>query len=296
MQGQKNYLHFTDIPAQLSSLNSIERRLISQVHPYMKLILLPFRQSAMNGQVINFPYEVEDMLHQTKFRNKIIVVQTESNKSIPKEYVADLSKVKKAIAWLKNHNSLYSHYNVKHFDTQPAVLTLDSSKDDPDLNEETIDFTESSLAVDKPGLPKVDFNKEVTGSSSKGADKYVLSLNRNHPLNTFTKTSIEELAFPYLFPSGRNGLHAIRRYLMSHLQYFQTRLLSSDRRFSSNLPYLFWATNITKKQMLGNNISVALRKRNSGSSFDHSELRIDNSPYGPFWCGRSILGTIISPL
>ena len=49
------------------------------------------------------------MLHQTKFRNKIIVVQTESNKSIPKEYVADLSKVKKAIAWLKNHNSLYSH-------------------------------------------------------------------------------------------------------------------------------------------------------------------------------------------
>ena len=136
----------------------------------------------------------------------------------------------------------------------------------------------------------------MTGSSSKGADKYVLSLNRNKPLNTFTKTSIEELAFPYLFPSGRNGLHAICRYLMSHLQNFQTRLLSSDRRFSSNLPYLFWATNITKKQMLGNNISVALRKRNPGSSFDHSELRINSGPYGPFWCGRSILGTIISPL
>ena len=60
LQGQKNYLYLTDIPAQLSSLNSIERRLISQVHPYMKLILLPFGQSAMNGQVINFPYEVED--------------------------------------------------------------------------------------------------------------------------------------------------------------------------------------------------------------------------------------------
>ena len=176
-QGQKNYLNLTDIPQQLSSLNSIERRLISQVHPYMKVILLPFGQSVMNGQVINFPYEVEEMLHQTKFMNNIIVVQTESNKSIPKEYVADLSKVKNAIAWLKKHNSLYSHYDVKHFDSQPVVFTLDSSKDDPDFNEETIDFTESSLTVDKPGLPKVDFNKEVTGSSSKGADKYVLSLN-----------------------------------------------------------------------------------------------------------------------
>ena len=39
LQGQINNLALPAIPKKLSRLNSIEQRLISQVHPYIKLVI-----------------------------------------------------------------------------------------------------------------------------------------------------------------------------------------------------------------------------------------------------------------
>ena len=59
-----NDLSLSSIPQELSSLNSMEKRLICQVHAFMKLVLLPYGQTAMNGQIINFPFDIEEMTHR----------------------------------------------------------------------------------------------------------------------------------------------------------------------------------------------------------------------------------------
>ena len=46
----------------------MQQRLISRTHAYMKLFILPYGQSAMNGQTINFPFDWEEMQKSMKFR------------------------------------------------------------------------------------------------------------------------------------------------------------------------------------------------------------------------------------
>ena len=53
-----NNLQVADVPQELAILNIIEQRLVSKVHAYMKLVVLPYGQKAINGQVINFPYSI----------------------------------------------------------------------------------------------------------------------------------------------------------------------------------------------------------------------------------------------
>ena len=95
--------------------------------------------------------------------------------------------------------------------------------------------------------------------------KHNLPLNTANPVNMFNDTVLEQAAFPYLFPDGKNGLKTSRQVPLTYLQYFKSRLLSVDRRFSSHLPYLFWATNMVEKKYLSDSISVAIKQRPSKS-------------------------------
>ena len=42
------------VPSELSCLNSMEKRLICKIQPFMKLIVLPYGQRALQGQTVNF--------------------------------------------------------------------------------------------------------------------------------------------------------------------------------------------------------------------------------------------------
>ena len=66
---QLNNLRVSDIPEKLLNLNAMEQRLISRAHAYMKLVMLPYGQSAMNGQAINVPFDLEEML-----TNKLLLI------------------------------------------------------------------------------------------------------------------------------------------------------------------------------------------------------------------------------
>ena len=49
------------IPSELSCLNNMEKRLISHVQPFMKLVVLPYDQRALKGQTINFPVNTSEI-------------------------------------------------------------------------------------------------------------------------------------------------------------------------------------------------------------------------------------------
>lgn len=48
----------------------------------------------------------------------------------------------------------------------------------------------------------------------------------------------EELAFPILFPKGRNRYLAERQVNISRVKYFNARLLNYSGRFATNPEYL----------------------------------------------------------
>ena len=83
-------------------------------------------------------------------------------------------------------------------------------------------------------------------------------------MSLFSDREVEQLVFPFLFPDGVNGYRTARDPSTSTLDYFQTRLLSSDPRWAAHVPYPFWACNLMEQHRLHDNISVALRTRSSG--------------------------------
>ena len=287
-----NALSVSPIPDVLKVLNGIEKKFISQIYPCMTLVLLPFGQTAMSGQVINFPYSIDEMIHKKTSEDGIIIIRKQkSGSNIPKEYTVDMNKIHNALTWLEQNNMLYSDTIVNTSTQLPIIITVPESdcvkpghsqdKDhqtdnetlsssshfsnsqitDEDTTQSSV-FIQSSVTAENPILPKLNYD-----SLMKGGKIPIYDMPRIYesPINTFNFMNLEQLAFPYLFPDGLNGLQTPRWPNLTYLKYFQNRLLSSDRRWSLCLPYLFWATNLTEKELLSNNISIASRTRTAKS-------------------------------
>ena len=164
-----NNLQLPPVPEVLKVLNSIERRLISQVHPYMKLILLPHGQSAMQGQVINFPFILEDMMSKENINDSnILIIQTPGSNAIPKEYKADMAKVRAALLWLSKNNPMYKNTNVYYLpEVQPTIIHLEGdSTETTEMPGDDVPLLETSVTVDIPILPNVNFKEKVCGGKA----------------------------------------------------------------------------------------------------------------------------------
>ena len=168
-----NNLDLPPVPDELKNLNSIEQRKISQVHAYMKLVLLPFGQSALNGQTINFPFDVDDILKQKPtFDAKSIVVVNKPGEALPTEFVADMKKVKDALLYLKHHNPHYANVSLNDLDTnlEPSIISMEKQEKKSESDgsqsktlEEIPKQIETSMTTDVPFIPKIDFEKQVCG-------------------------------------------------------------------------------------------------------------------------------------
>jgi hypothetical protein len=54
--------------------NIAEQKMISMAHAYMKVVILPYGQKAINGQVINFPYDVQEEIGMFSHRGLVLVL------------------------------------------------------------------------------------------------------------------------------------------------------------------------------------------------------------------------------
>ena len=83
------------------------------------------------------------------------------------------------------------------------------------------------------------------------------------PINIYTCTNAEQMAFQWLYTDATNGYKTSQDPPISTLNYFQSRYLSFDARWASHIPYLFWSVNVLEQN---ENISVATQIRSSGNS------------------------------
>ena len=268
-----NNMHVPPVPSQLSCLNSMERRLISLIQPFMKLIVLPYGQRALKGQTVNFPIntgEVCSSLPRTLDNAGIVLiapprpgVSDSTETPVPQSYFSVRRPyVIRALQWLRQHNPLYRDIEIEE------VSDDASSFQSPDNEVELDAEGESSVIRRDLQLPNI----EVSNLINNNAPVHQFQRVQGAPISIYTCTNAEQMAFPWLYPDGTNGYKTSRDPPITTLDYFQSRHLSSDARWASHIPYLFWSVNVLEQRRLNENISVAVRMRSSGNTRtrDHS--------------------------
>lgn len=112
-----------------------------------------------------------------------------------------------------------------------------------------------------PDLSDIVLNNNV---EERNIPIYELRRKTAAPISALREQRAEELAWVRLFPDGRNGLKEQRSVPITPLDYFQTRVMSSDRRFQFN-EYLFYALSIVELCKAQQNVSVCGRLRQDGA-------------------------------
>ena len=273
----KKFMQVAPQPKELQDLTFVERRLIAQVHPFIAIVVLPGGQYGENGQIINFPTDLNDMMSglpcSAQNVDNLIFVESyrnienkkKTNTTSPHNY-ARLDKVLDALQWLREHNHLYANepqvteaIDMLHFRIHGFEPTSDDEVNELDEN----DFNETAAMPTGSIMPNIDIRERLTGVKSK--DKipvYKLGRNKNRPISVCDQTlPFEEKSAPWLFPDGKNGLNATRTIKLTELQYYKCRLLNETRIFAKDMTYLLSALAIYHQRQLHKTISIALRMR-----------------------------------
>ena len=262
-------MHISPVPSQLSCLNSMERRLISLIQPFMKLIVLPYGQHALTGQTVNFPIntgEVCSLLPRTLDNGGIVLiapprtgVSDSTETPVPQSYFSvRWPYVIRALQWLRQHNPLYRDIEIEE-------MSDDASSSQSPGNEVELDAEgESSVIRRDLQLPNVEVSNLINSNTPVHQLQHVQSA----PISIYMCTNVEQMAFPWLYPDGTNisGYKTSRDPPITTLDYFQSCHLSSHAHWASHISYLFWSVNVLEQCRLNENITVAVRIRSSGNA------------------------------
>ena len=75
-----------------------------------------------------------------------------------------------------------------------------------------------------------------------------------------TDSNCEELAHPYLFPTGKFGYKVQRSINLTPNKYFNQRLLNYKQRFASEADYIFCAHSVYQQMNMTSRINIAMQK------------------------------------
>ena len=119
LQAKVNGLQLCPIPAELSSLNMLELRLVSLRVPFMKVVALPSgKQKCIHGPAVNVPSKVHTIctvLPRLPSQNELIPLKLKRKLAYRGHYMYDYispDKVLSALKWLKQNNPLYSDIDI----------------------------------------------------------------------------------------------------------------------------------------------------------------------------------------
>lgn len=119
-------------------------------------------------------------------------------------------------------------------------------------------FTSSVLRPIDENIPDIE---SVIERQAENAPLYTLRRKTTNPIQMHNEIRAEELAWFFLFPKGRNGLHEpLRTYPITPLDYFQARIMCQDPRFQRN-DYLFYSLSVMEYYRARQNVGVCLRLR-----------------------------------
>lgn len=109
-------------------------------------------------------------------------------------------------------------------------------------------------------VPNLESVVRMNSSSTDTLRLAAISRKTAPPLNLERERRMEELCWYFIFPDGKNGFGEEREHPVTPLDYFQNRIMSSDKRFNRN-EYLFYALSIVEYFRAKSSVSVSCMMR-----------------------------------
>ncbi|VDI50596.1 Hypothetical predicted protein, partial [Mytilus galloprovincialis] len=284
-----NGLQLMPIPEELKSLNLLEKQLISQRIPFMKLVQLPKgNQRGIIGPCVSIPTDIQktvNILPRSDDETQLVRCKLKRKQSyVGYSQYAFIStkKICKALEYLKECNPFYKDTSVNQtwqdgFSPDFEELTTPDEDNEcnpdifkrPDINmqqsEEDPQADEDENVKDR-GFPSdtclqpVDIGQEILDQHFD--DIFCVAPGEGStPVSMMQEEGNEAMSFPAQFPKGSFGSYDSKRQVhLTRLRYFHTRLLSGDKRFSSDSAYIFYAQYLSELEQVISKVSIALRK------------------------------------
>ena len=275
---QHNNITTEPIPEVLKCLNSIERKMISFIQVFMTIIILPGGQFAEKGLVLNLPTDVQNIANQLPCKSDnldLIAVQfLHQDKYEPVEnfnYRVSPSRLNNALIWLKENNVLYRNITVQcNIDNSPLIE-----------KEDYFDFDAMEHSTLTPMNSSIPLSNISSFMHNKDSVINVPSITEN-PVHILDIDNGEEMAYPWLFPTGKCGLNFPRSIKIPRSMYFKQRLYHKSGQFRRDMTYLLHSAVSVDMMLLKSEISIKMRIRSgrtSSGSVTAGEIRdIENNP------------------
>ena len=268
-----NDLKLFVFPNEIANLNKLEKSLICKRMLFRKVTIMPKGQSPkVKGAICNIPVETDDVVNtlpRGADSNGLIMVKLKK-KLIYRGHVffepvrPDI--VQRVLEYLKENNPLYSDVTINTEGIPPELLSFENIPLTVDAHEEIPIYVEgppeevenpldelrigSNESVLTPKIPYQIDQESITIAPGEG----------KKPMSILTDKHCEELAYPYLFPTGKFGYKVKRVVALSATKYFNQRLLNYQQTFASDADYIFFAPFVTQQLNLNSRINIAMKK------------------------------------
>ena len=165
--------------------------------------------------------------------------------------------VHNALSYLKENNFLYQNVSID-MTSLPVSLTNMSEEQlhDSDNQYDPLEENDNPLH-----MHQCNSQESVLIPNTLAPEEICIAPGEGKvPSSLVTDDNCEQLAFPYLFPTGKFGYSIQRSYKLSPVKYFNQRLLNYTQQFASESDYIFYALSVTQQLKLNSQINIALKK------------------------------------
>ena len=187
-QASANNLSTIQIPNELSNLCTLERQLISQIIPFMKIVQLPVgNQHGIRGQVVLVPSNLQkttDSLPRNISESQIIALtfkrRLKDKHHVKKQYIRPQS-INEAIAWLKKYNNYYKH-----------IITNKEWNITTNLEDEQLcnSSTEKSTTKKRNNCKEINYHNKKRKISNNTNNDNIKTINNNN--NIYNESNITD--------------------------------------------------------------------------------------------------------
>ena len=226
-QAVSNKLNIFDFPEHLASMNRLEKTIISRRILFKIITIMP------KGHIYNVPVNTSDVVNtlpQGADSNGILMIKLK-RKLMYRGHVyfeaVSPDIVQSALQYLKLNNPLYCDIEINVGNIPEHLLSLTEPIDIP--IEIEMDQNESDDLSEEADNPLDHFRLGATETMLVNnlplvEDLVIAPGEGMQPMSILMDEKCEELAHPYLFPTGKFGYKVERETKLSPVKYFNQRL------------------------------------------------------------------------
>ena len=262
VQAKCNNLELAPLPTELTDLNDLEKRMISQRIPFVKMIALPSgRQHGIHGPAVNVPAKLDficTQLPRLPSETQLVPMKLKRRLKYKSHYMYDYvrpEKVLSALRWLKANNEHYAEIVIND------KWLEDSTSDDPDLwnamtktdkHDEKVDSVISEVKECKIALGG-EISCVIEVDACKTVDE-TNTMQDDNTTNECTETMESNITYEILTASEAMSLN----------NFNNTSLINVDEATTS-------AVNLNKETMEKNNVTYDIVNSSEVMSMDNSD-------------------------